>query len=508
MNMKKQLTINMLANFVNFGVSLCISFFLSPYIVRTIGVEANGFITLANNFTGYASIITIALNSMAGRFVTVSLYEDKPEEANRYFTSAFYANLLITAVLAVVGAVVVIFLERLVNIPAGLVWDVKLLFICLFLNCLLSVAGSVFSVATFVKNKLYLSYLRGIQTTAARALVIVGCFALFSSQVWFVGLGSLISGIMGLFYNVRYTRTLMPEVKIQRKHFKLSYIVTLVKAGVWNTVNRLGQLLLGDLDLLITNLFIDATSMGVLSLAKTVPNLIGSLMGSIVGVFSPNFTILYAQKKYDELLEQIGQAMKIMGVVTNLSIVVLVVCGADFFRLWQPTQDPRLLQVLSILTVGVLIFSGGINCIYNIFTVVNKLKLNSIVVLINGVLSTALVFILVQTTELGIFAVAGVSTLLSILRNLVFTAPYGAHCLHQKWYVFYPNIFKPVLFSLLSSVLCLLVLQFLPTGGWLLLCVKGVCTVLLSGLIGFYVIFNRDDRNYVISAITRRLHHG
>ena len=63
MNTSKQLTINMIANFVNFGISLCISFFLSPYIVRTIGVEANGFITLANNFVSYTSLITIALNS-------------------------------------------------------------------------------------------------------------------------------------------------------------------------------------------------------------------------------------------------------------------------------------------------------------------------------------------------------------------------------------------------------------------------------------------------------------
>lgn len=46
----KQLVINMSASFIAYGVTLLISFFLSSYIVRTIGVEANGFVSLANNF--------------------------------------------------------------------------------------------------------------------------------------------------------------------------------------------------------------------------------------------------------------------------------------------------------------------------------------------------------------------------------------------------------------------------------------------------------------------------
>ena len=88
----KQLVINMSASFVSYGVSLFISFFLSPYIVRTIGVEANGFVGLANNFVSYASLITIALNSLAGRFITISITRGNEADTNRYYTSVFFAN--------------------------------------------------------------------------------------------------------------------------------------------------------------------------------------------------------------------------------------------------------------------------------------------------------------------------------------------------------------------------------------------------------------------------------
>lgn len=502
----RHLTINMIANFINFGISLCISFFLSPYIVRTIGVEANGFITLANNFVSYTSLVTIALNSMTGRFVTISLTENNIPDANKYFTSAFFANLSIAAVLATIGAFIVVFLKSIINVPENLLPDIQLLFALVFASSLIGIVGSVFGVAAFARNKLYLEYLRTTLGTLARALVIFCGFLLLAApHVWYVGLGGLVSGIIIIVCDISYTKKLLPEIKIRKSNFCLSYVVTLIRSGIWNTINKLGQILADGLDLLITNLFIDATAMGVLALSKTVPNLIYNLMGSVVGVFSPDFTILFAQKRFDELVDEVKQSMRIMGVITNLPVIVLVVCGADFFRLWQPTQDSHQLQLLSLLTVACLVFSGSVNSLYNIFTVVNKLKLNSIVVLIHGALSTLLVFLLLKWTSLGIYAVAGVSTTLGILRLLLFTVPYGAICLKQKWHTFYADIFRPVLFTVFASAVCLLLLRSYPSGGWFLLIGKGAITGTLALLIGYFLLLSKKERQIVSSRVIAKL---
>lgn len=256
------------------------------------------------------------------------------------------------------------------------------------------------------------------------------------------------------------------------------------------------------LDLLITNIFINATSMGVLSLAKTVPSLITGLMGTVVNVFSPNFTILYAENKHEELFASVRQSMKIMGLMTNLPIIVLIVCGQEFFRLWQPTQDARALQILGLLSIGVLVFSGGINCLYNIFTVVNKIRLNSLVVLGTSFFGAICTLILLKTTSLGIYAVAGTSTMVALFRNLLFTAPYGAKCLNRKWYVFYPDIFRPALFCVISSLVCMAVLRF-TAQGWLILACKACCTCALSGAIGFFLLLNQNDRSYLLGILRR-----
>lgn len=80
----RQLAVNLIAQIASFLVSFGISFFVTPYVTNKLGSDAYGFITLADNFVNYASLITIALNSMASRFITIKIYENKMDEANVY----------------------------------------------------------------------------------------------------------------------------------------------------------------------------------------------------------------------------------------------------------------------------------------------------------------------------------------------------------------------------------------------------------------------------------------
>jgi O-antigen/teichoic acid export membrane protein len=80
----KKTAINLISSIITMGISIAINFFLSPYIVRHLGTEANGFTQLANNFVLYATLITIALNSMAGRFIAIEYHRGKPKEAKAY----------------------------------------------------------------------------------------------------------------------------------------------------------------------------------------------------------------------------------------------------------------------------------------------------------------------------------------------------------------------------------------------------------------------------------------
>ena len=119
--------INLLVRMVSFVIHLLISFGLSRYVVEKIGADAYGFVSLANDFTGYAEILTVALNSMASRFITVSIHREDYESADKYFTSVIFSNIFLALALTVPFTLIVLFLDRIVNVSNDLLSDVRVL---------------------------------------------------------------------------------------------------------------------------------------------------------------------------------------------------------------------------------------------------------------------------------------------------------------------------------------------------------------------------------------------
>ena len=80
----KKMTINIAASMIAFVVQFLISFILSPYIVSKLGEEAYGFVNLSNNFVSYASLLAVAINAMASRFISVEYNKGNIKKAKKY----------------------------------------------------------------------------------------------------------------------------------------------------------------------------------------------------------------------------------------------------------------------------------------------------------------------------------------------------------------------------------------------------------------------------------------
>lgn len=501
MNKNKQLVINLLAQLVGFVVNFGVGFFLSPFIIKNVGSEAYGFVSLGNNFVTYASLLSTALNSMASRFVTINYVKKDYKNASSYFSSVFFSNVILACVFIVPATLIVVFLENIVNISDQLVFDVKILWAFIFLNFLISLIGSVFSVATFATNRLYLSSIRSIISQILRALILFVSFSLFPKHIWFIGVASVVQNLYVMMTNILYTKKLVPQLKIQRKTFDFSKIKELLSSGLWNSINSLGSTLLESLDLLIANLFIGSEEMGILSVSKTVPSMVSSLIGTTISVFMPTLTYDFANEDIDSMIKDIRISMKITGLFTCVPISVLIICGDSFYSLWQPTLDAKILQTLSILTVSGFMVSGVINIIFNIFTVTNKVKIPAIIQVATGIANTLIVLLLLNITDLGVYAVAGVSSALCIIKNLFIIVPYGCKCMGIKKSTFYPDIFKCLLAIIVSCIIGSIVNNFVNISGWFTLIIFAIVYAVISCFVFLCLCTNKSDRLYFKSII-------
>lgn len=505
----RQLFINLTASFTTFAVGMGISFLLTPYIVRNLGAAAYGFVGLSTNIIDYTTLLTIALNSMASRFITISYTQGRAYEANKYFSSVFYSNMFLAGIIFIVTGVCMIYMEYMFEIPEDLIADVKILFSILALNSIIGLMTNVFAIATFIKNRLELSSIQQIVGKILQATVIVMLFGCLIPKLWYIGIASMVMITYGAIFNYRFTTILTPELKINIKNFDYSKVKELVSSGIWNTFNKLGIMLGQGFDLVIANLYIGATAMGIFSISRQIPFVVILLSSTIANVFAPTLTQLYAKNCKEEFKNETNTAIRLLGFIVTIPLSFIYIYGEDFYALWMPNQDVHLLYILSVLCGLELSLSLPLEVIWNIFTVTNKLKVSSVFLFCNHLLTFLIVLAgmyITDDTTTKLIILASTRTVLGIIRSLTFLPIYGAHCVGASAKSFYPAITKTLLSTICICCILYLTRGFFTCDSWAALSIAGALSVIIAVIVNYAILLRKQERARIISVINRRYH--
>lgn len=498
---------NLVFKIISLGVTFIVTFFITRLIVNTIGSEVYGYYSLSNDFVNYAMIVSIALNSMGNRFITLAFYNDNNEEVNGYFNSIFFANIILGIVLIIPMFVIVFRLEFLINIPHELVTDVKILFALMFSNFIISIISSVFSVATFIKNRVDLDSLRIIESYILRIIVLILFFEFFTPKIYFLGIAVLASNIYIFIINVFYVKRLTPEIQIfNKKYFIINKIKEVISSGVWNSFTRIGAVLLNGMDLLIANLYVSSSAMGVLSVSKTFPKLILSSMSNFATAFIPKITIEYAKSNVESCLKSLCRAINLCALISIAIQSILVILGKDIYMIWVPSQDNNQLYILSnIAMLGFLIIMP-FECLYSVFTITNRVKISSIYLFLEAIVTIILVLIsmnILKDEFIKLCFIAGVSSVAEIVRGLFFLPLYSATCLSIKKGYFYKPLIKILLANISVILLGTLVCKNIYLNCVIGLIVKCFLICVLSVLTWYFVVLGKSERKEYIQLIRR-----
>lgn len=501
----QETAINVASTIIKYVFSIGISFFLSPYIVKVLGAEANGFVNLSNNFISYFSIIIVALNGMATRFIAVEYHKGNFSKANQYYSSLFFGDLVLVAIFSIVSLICVWRLEFILQIPDNLVKDVKILFAIIFINYLITTLITIWNCATYIANKIYLDSIRSMQYAIVRALTIVILFSIFAPKIYYLGIAIFLGQAIINIYNCYYKLKLVPELRVKASSANLKSIKELISSGIWNSFSRAGGILETGLDLLLTNILIGSGPMGILSVSKSIPGMINELNYALANVFLPSMVRDYAKDDNASLVNNIKSSSKILSMICCLPLCFLIVYGKDFYALWQPTLDSQTLHILSLLACLAYVFTTGTTPLLNIFTTYNKVKQNSLAVIIGSAISAAITIIVIKTTDIGIYAVAGISSIITIFRFLFFVIPYSAKCLKLKWYTFYSIILQTTLNVIITCAVGFILSTIIPSDSWILLCISAALLCVLGVIISYAILLNKNEKLLIKNILKNRL---
>lgn len=494
------MAINMATIVVTFVLGTAISFFLTPFIVGKLGTTAYGFIGLSGTIIGYTSLLTIALNSMACRYVSLNYHQKEFDAANRYVAATFFGNAGFAGIIIIVLGVLTVFLDTVINIPEELIGDVKLLFTLLFVNSAISLICGVYGYATFIKNRIDLSNMRSMGASILRAVLTFLAYSLLPARLWYVGAVGIVCTIYPILMNYWYFKVLTPELSVRKSQFSISSVFEMMKSGLWNILNSLSSILNQGLDLLLANLFISAYFMGILSITKSIPMLILGLFVSLGCSFHPEYMKLYAEKEMEALKASIQKSIRVMGLITCIPCAILFAYGDIFFTSWLPTEDTALLYGLSCVTMFGVMFTLPTQSIWYVFTMTDTVKHSSINLIKYGIANVILILLATNLLHSDIaktYAVVSVQAFLYLIRFNTFLPFYSAKVLGFPKY----TIVKPLMRIVLSTAIltagsfCIKYF-FITTYNWGTLFLASLATASIGLVFSYWLNLNPTDRAF------------
>ena len=480
--------VNIGAAILSFGVGLLIRFIATPYIVSRLGPEAYGFVGVSANMLGIVALATVAVNSLANRFIAVEYQSGRIDDARSYYSSLIVANVALAVFLIAICSVLCCNLEKLINVPEDIVLDVKILFAILATNMVVSLLSSAWSVGAFIRNRLDVS--NGIQIVGnvVQGIALILLFGFGLAHIWYVGLAILAMGVFVAGGNYIAMRRLMPCIRLEWPLFSRAKVMALAKAGSWNLISRISDILGQGLDLLVANVFLGATLAGVLAISKNVPFLVLSFFAALVSAFVPMLLKRYAEGSHSKFTIVFSRVVNLCCLLAPLPMAFLIVFGQNFYSIWLPGQDSVLLNALTILGALNLVFAMPLESVWSVFTIVNKLKWPTLFMLCNSVLvfSTMLLGCFIFENPLHkLFVVAGARAGWGVIRSLSFLPIYGAHVARLPKSMLYGPI--AVCVVLFSVNLCggFLLKSLVPVQSWCSLFIAAILLVLWGSIFGF-----------------------
>ena len=489
----KPIVLAMILSTVAMAVNYLISFLLTPYITRTLGTEAYGFVTLTKTIANYGIILTTCFNAYSARFIVVSYHEGNLEKAKTYYSSVLIANIVLFVLVCSAFVIIATKLEMLISIPDELINDVKILFVLNGANFMLMTLANVNGVTAYIKNKLHITYSIKIVVYLTEAFVIYSLFLHFPPKVYYVGIGLLASsavlGILNTLMKNRYAKNLEFNYRL----FSFQAVKDLVARGAWSAFNQVGNALNTGLDLLVSNLMLSAIAMGELSIVKTLASIFSTIPNLICQPFKPTLLKEYAKGDIDSVVRVMKTEIKIMGLVAYILIVGFYILGKDYYHLWTPEQNTEKLFWLTIVTILGFLCEAVSVPLYYAYTLALKNMVASIVIVSSGTLNVLGMYFLIKYTDLELFAVVGTTSVLAFFTCFIFAPLYSARCLRTNRKTFYPTIIRTLISGLIIFIVGNIVFGKIGADNWFELIVWAlVITMVLSPLYCLAVLSKRE----------------
>ena len=429
------LVTNVFSNWSSLVLNIAIAFFLTPYVIATIGTANYGIWVLVISIVGYYGLLDLGVRSAILRYVALNVGKGDRDELNRVINTALAIFTSIGVFLALLSLVVA---EPLANFFDVAPEDYEAF------KQVVRLLG-VASAATFPANVLSVAILGHERFVTVNAVRI--CVSLIRGGLTLlvlyrghglVGIGwvHFCLGFFRLFVFFTIVKMYFPYI-----HFMISGVGkttarVLVTFGFFTLVWKLGTMMRVGLHAPIIGKFLDMEMVGVYGVAIMLLGYVLSVVVSCCGVTQPRLAALAGAGDPERFRESYLRYSVVVSVMAAGIGLLTVSLAGDFLTIWLPPEfkDPRAAAIaLYILVLGLLaeiMTTVSINGLQ----AVNKHRFLAYQTLVEGVVNLGLtIYLLTRFPQLGILGAALGAAVPSTIGKIFVQPVYSCRILQVGW---------------------------------------------------------------------------
>jgi len=490
----KQNSLNLISNLLAFGVTFLINFFLTPILITELGTDVYSFYPLVNNFIMYGNLFVVALNSMAGRYVTIHVANGEISAVEKYLASIFWGNIVLVIIMVIPFTILIMNIETFLNVPSGYENEIKWLFFLTFLSFIFQIFSAFYSLSTFSNNRLDLNASKSIIGNLLKIILILVLFYYLKISLVLIGFINLVSSLFILIASIYFFVKIFRDFDISFKKIEKSIIWKLLSEGSWNALNHLNNIMLLGLNIFIVNLYFGSSESGIYALALTIPNFITSLLFIIIGVFLPTLFKNFALNQKESLIFNLNLTNKILVFFVSIPFIIMIFYGEVFYNLWVPSENTEKLYTLTILIIASNYITSNVNSLFNLNTVMNKLKFPTIIYMVHGIIYLACVILFLELTDIGVYILPVINIFIIISRDLIFTPFYASTILKVKNKEFYKLYARSFIFILLTALIFSLINMYVYINTWYGFIAISFLISIQNSVVFYFAVLNKNDR--------------
>jgi len=347
---------NVFFNFIGQAISLAIGVFTIPFIVRGLGTQRFGLLSLAWVILGYFIVFDIGLGRATVKFVAEALGKGEEDKIRSFVWTAVTVQII----LGIVGAgiligVIPLLVEHVLSIPSELINEAKVTFYIL-----------AFSIPIILVSNSFRGVLEASQRFDLVNAVKIPTHALtFLLPLFGLWLGFKLPGIVILILSTRIIALFIFVVmnfyinpKLKKYSGSLSLLPRIFAFGSWITVSSVVSPVLVYLDRFLIGSLLSIGAVAYYSAPYEVVTRLWIIPASLVMTLFPAFSTLEGIKDRKKLGILFARSIKYILLILGPIILAIILFAKQVLQIWLGTEfAAKSTSVLQILALGVLINS-------------------------------------------------------------------------------------------------------------------------------------------------------